>query len=186
MRILDPEVEILASCAATLREDYLDPDENIWQESPFAWIRVRPSRQKGAIGEKLISGYLATKGFDVIRSPDREADRIIGGKRAEIKMSFLWENGSYTFQQIRDQNYEFMICLGISPFSAHCWVLPKRMIMTLRKEGKISPQHGGKGGVDTAWLIVNPKTIPAWLEGNGGSLSAAVKRITEITGQSPL
>ena len=35
----------------------------------------------------------------------------------------------YKFQQLRDQNYEFAICLGISPFSAHCWVLPKAEIM---------------------------------------------------------
>ena len=60
------------------------------------------------------------KGFDVAKSPDSQADRIIAGARAEIKTSTLWKNGVYMFQQLRDQNYAFVICLGISPLNAHC------------------------------------------------------------------
>ena len=184
--IQDREVEILATYSGCLQPDY-DKDDPAWQSSPFDWIRKRPSRQKGTIGERLISGYLACKGFDVNRSPDSEADRVVGGKRAEIKMSFLWESGVYKFQQFRDQNYDLVICLGLSPFDAHCWVLPKKAIIyRWRRTGDIRPQHGGGDGRDTAWLNVKPDNVPAWLKEYGGRLSEAVELISKITGQRPL
>ena len=125
--ITDAEVHVLASIATVLKTEYVregiaDP----WAGSPFAWVRTMPSRRVGKIGEQLVSGWCAAKGLDVLRSPDSEADRIIGSRRVEIKFSTLWESGTYTFQQFRNQNYEYAICLGISPFDAHCWVLPQR------------------------------------------------------------
>ncbi len=66
----------------------------------------------------------AAKGLAVERSRDSEADRVIAGVRVEIKFSTLWrDRGGYTFQQLRDQNYEVAVFLGISPFDAHCWVV---------------------------------------------------------------
>lgn len=117
-KITDPDVRILVSCSQTLRADYADEGRE-WIDSPFAWIKTRPSRQVGVIGEKLVAGYLATKGFDVVRSPDSQADRIINGERAEVKFSTLWKGGFYKFQQFRDQDYKFVVCLGVSPFDAH-------------------------------------------------------------------
>lgn len=162
-------------------------DEAAWADSPFGWLRIGPSsRQKGTIGEKLVSDYLACKGFDVSRSPDSEADRIVGGKRVEIKMSTLWEKGFYRFQQLRDQNYDFAICLGLSPFDAHCWVLPKEILIERMKTGDIPHQHGGAEGRDTAWLTVNPEAVPEWLNEWGGRLGTAIELITRLTGQEPL
>ena len=65
--IRDAEVQILAALATTLQADYAK-DDLPWHGSPFAWIKTRKSRQVGAIGEKLVSGYFATKGFNVTRS----------------------------------------------------------------------------------------------------------------------
>ena len=81
--ITDPEVAYLATLSSALRSDYADADLE-WEGSPFAWIKTRPSRQVGAIGEKLVAGWCAAKGLDVIRSPDSDADRVIQGKRVEI------------------------------------------------------------------------------------------------------
>lgn len=181
-RTLSPEVRILAGLASTLEADDT-PDDAAWAGSPFAWIRTRPSRQVGAIGEKLVAGWLATRDFNVSRSPDTEADRIIESKRVEIKFSTLWKNGSYKFQQLRDQNYEFAICLGISPFDAHCWALPKSVILDQwRNKGGLQTQHGGAGGVDTAWLSVVPTEVPTWLSQHGGSMRAGLERIAALTG----
>lgn len=176
----------MATYSQTLQSDYQKPGEEAWSLSPFDWIRAKPSRQKGAIGEKLVSGYLACKGFDVTRSPDTEADRIIAGKRAEIKMSTLWETGLYKFQQLRDQNYDFAVCLGISPFDAHCWILPKNVILERWAAEDIPSQHGGRSGSDTAWLSVRPDDVPEWLSEWGGTLSDAVELIARITDQTPL
>lgn len=138
----------------------------------------------GTIAEKLVSQYLVMKGFEVDRSPDTEADRLVDGCRSEIKMSTLWGTGVYRFQQLRNQNYSFVICLGISPLDAHCWVLPKDTVMEQWESGGIKPQHAGKDGSDTAWLRVDPRNVEPWLRPHGGSLAAAVRRLAEITGRS--
>lgn len=185
-QINDPDVLILASCAATLQADYAGEDRE-WAGSPFAWIKTCRSRQIGVIGEKLVAGWLATKGFDVVRSPDSQADRIINGKRAEVKFSTLWKGGFYKFQQLRDQNYEFAVCLGVSPFSAHCWVIPKTTILGEWGAGNgLQSQHGGSAGKDTAWLSVTPGRVPPWLNSCGGLLSDAAKCIAAVTGRDPL
>ena len=170
-RITDSDVACLAAIAHSLHSDYPDNDDR-WQGSPFAWIKKRPSRQVGAIGEKLVSGFFAAKDFDVVRSPDSDADRIIDGIRVEIKLSTLWRNGIYKFQQIRDQNYEALICLGVSPFSAHCWTLRKSEVMeSWGVADRFPHQHRGQRGQDTVWLSVNPANVPAWLRPYGGTLA---------------
>ena len=101
-------------------------------------------------------------------------------------MSTLWKSGSYKFQQLRDQDYSFAVCLGISPRDAHCWVLPKDVILSHWREGDIRTQHGGSTGRDTAWLSVDPNAIPQWLRNWGGTLSTAVRVIAQISKQEPL
>lgn len=184
-RIVDAEVQLLASHSRELHNEYAE-DQSAWEGSPFAWIKTCPSRQVGAIGEKLVSKYLLSKGFEVRPPPDSEADRLIDGIRTEIKCSTLWKNGTYTFQQLRDQNYEFVICLGISPFDVHCWVLPKKVVMQQWASGGIKSQHGGRSGRDTAWLQVSPDNVPEWLQARGGRLSKAIPLIAYLTQRGSL
>jgi hypothetical protein len=172
-RIVDPDVRLLATMSAALLADYVDPESDPWGGSPFAWIRTRPSRQRGAIGEQLVAGLSAAKGFDVVRTGDSEADRVIDGWRVEIKFSTLWENGNYTFQQIRDQQYDLCLLLGLSPFAASCWVVPKAALIELPFKEGLSHQHGGVAGRDTIWLSFKATSPPAWLGAYGGTLAAA-------------
>ncbi len=176
VRIQDPEVQRLAAIAGIIEPDYRGAASD-WDQSPFGWIKTLPSRSSGAVFEALVAGWCAAKGLDVIRSPDSDADRIISGLRTEIKGSTLWKNGSYKFQQLRDQNYKIVVCLGISPFDAHCWVLDKDAVMAMWANGTISSQHGGASGSDTAWITVNPNSPPDWLRPLGGTLSAGFSRI---------
>lgn len=186
-RITDPEVQALAALSSALRADYTANDL-AWEGSPFAWIRTRPSRQKGGIGEKLVAEWCAARDLDVTRSPDSEADRIIEGVRVEIKFSTLWQSGQYKFQQLRDQNYAIALCLGVGPFSAHCWVLPKAEILDRWNRGDgLRSQHGGQGGVDTAWLAVEAESPAMWLAEFGGSLRegfASLKNYLAVAGGS--
>lgn len=170
--IHDPEVLMLAAIAATLKHDYVRTGQaDPWRDSPFAWIKTRPSRQVGKIGEQLVAGWCAAKGLDVAATGDSEADRLIAGKRVEIKFSTRWDSGAYTFQQLRDQRYDVAICLGVAPFDAHCWVLSKDVL----RQHVIghTPQHTGKTGTDTYWLSFPAAKPPAWLKPYGGHLADA-------------
>ena len=150
------EFRELANISLNLRDEYIKENNN-WVGSPFEWIKHRPSRSIGAIGEKIVSMWLTSYNFNISRSPDSQADRIIEGKRVEIKLSTLWESNFYKFQQIRDQNYSFAIMLGLSPEDAHCWVFTKEDIVKLINDGIITGQHTGKGATDTKWLQIDRK-----------------------------
>lgn len=178
--IADREVRQLAHASQTLQKDYARRG-GIWEGSPFAWIGPRPPRQKGALCERLVSSYLEARGFHIARSPDTEADRLVDGVRMEIKSSTLWEGGFYQFQQLRDQNYRFVLCLGISPFDAHCWAIPKGVVMERWRSGAIASQHGGRRGKDTAWLKVTPGEAPGWLRKWGGSPAQAAAIVARLT-----
>jgi hypothetical protein len=152
-----------------------------WEQSPFGWIKQRPSRQVGKIGELLVAGWLATKDFTVGPSPDSQADRLVNGKRVEVKFSTRWKTGVYRFQQLRDQNYDFVVCLGICPFDAHCWAIPKaELLRRWRDRDGVFPQHGGSAGVDTAWLSFGVDNPPTWLDTYGGRLSEAAEIILKL------
>ena len=182
---MDPEVQILAAISATIQADY-SADDAAWQGSPFAWLRSCPSRQKGAIGEKLVAGWLAARGFNVTRSGDSDADRVIENKRVEIKFSTLWASGTYTFQQFRDQRYDFAICLGVSPFDAHCWTMEKSTILREWRENRnLASQHGGSAGSDTAWLTIDPRNAQAWLRPHGGTLHEGLAIVAKLAGFTP-
>jgi len=176
----DQDTALLASISAALMGDYIKGGDDPWIGSPFAWIKTRPSRQVGSIGEQLVAGWFAAKGMDVLRTGDSDADRVIDGKRVEIKFSTLWESGDYVFQQIRNQRYDVALLLGLSPFAASCWVVPKPVLLEQPFKVGLAHQHGGSAGVDTVWLRFRAATPPAWLAAYGGTLSAAYERLRTL------
>lgn len=181
-QITDPNVQALAFISGSLAGDYVRDEDDPWIGSPFAWILEQPSRSRGAIGEKLVAGWCASKDFDVARSPDSQADRIIEGWRVEVKFSTLWKSGGFKFQQIREQDYEYCLCLGVSPFDAQAWLLPKAVL----REHVIGHmgQHTGATGTDTAWLGFQAGKPYPWMAPYGDRL-ADVRRALEEVGRGP-
>ncbi len=159
------DADLVVGISTALQAEYEGRDSVAWEGSPFDWIRRRASRQVGAIGEFIVERWAQSHKLEVKRSPDSDADRVIEGARIEIKFSTLWtsKNGGYTFQQIRDQNYKFLLCLGISPFKVHAWIIEKSKIPF----DKLKHQHGGAKGTDTWWLTFHPDSPPTWLPGKG-------------------
>jgi hypothetical protein len=180
--VTDPEVLVLAGIAATLEPDHAPGSDDPWEGSPFKWIKSQPSTTKGKIGEQLVAGWCAAKGFDVVRSGDREADRVIEGHRVEVKLSTLWKAGVYKFQQIRDQNYDFCFCLGICPFDAHAWLLPKAVLVQ-HVIGHMG-QHTGAAATDTAWLSFPVNRPLPWMTPYGRRLSD-IRVLIEALGRGP-
>ncbi|MCY3808488.1 MAG: hypothetical protein OXG58_03455 [Gemmatimonadetes bacterium] len=105
------------------------------------------------------------------------------GVRTEIKFSTLWKNQSYKFQQIRDQDYELLVCLGISPFTAHAWVFEKEFLVSNTGAlAGLSGQHRGAEGRDTTWLSVSPADVHPWMGAFGGDLRTAMQRLRALVG----
>ena len=173
--------EKLEQLSLRLSANYEDEDLE-WRNSPFAWIKPRPSRQRGKIAEELVAGLCDVEGLIVLPSPDSDADLIVEGTRVEIKSSTLWASGEYKFQQLRDQNYEIAICLGLSPFTAHFWALPKKVLLQHWQAGSpgIKPQHRGRGGTDTAWIKLSPHNPPIWMQPYGGYLEEGMATLRSL------
>jgi len=169
VKIDNSDVSSLAQIAASIRNQYSRKvADDKWQDSPFKWIRLLPPAQKGKIGVQLITSWCAVKGLNIRRAKNSQADKVIEDRNVEFKFSLLWDNGIYKFQQIRDQDYVYLICLGISPFDAHCWVIPKQLALQ-----QATPQHGGRIGRDTLWFSINPLHPPEWVSKYGGTLHSA-------------
>lgn len=191
--IHDPDVRRLADMATELKREYVEAD-GVWAGSPFAWIKAQPSsRRRGKIGEQLVERWCVQHGLRVEGVRDTQADTKVQDHRVEVKSSTRWETGIYKFQQIRDQDYAFLICLGLSPTSAHCWIIPKAVVFS--KDVLfvyVTPQHGGKkkgkytyddkNEYDTYWFRVDPGEPDEWLAPYGGTLAAASQVLKRLIG----
>lgn len=169
----------LAEISAEL-ETQRSSSEREWDQSPFGWLRRLQSRSRGAEGENLVAAWCERLGYAVEAPSDSEADRIIAGRRVEIKLSTLWANGRFKFQQIRDQNYEIMICMALSPQleDVAIWAIPKPILMA-RPDG-VSGQHGGAGATETLWLDVRAGAPPSWMARWGGDVVRAEAVMAEL------
>lgn len=136
-----------------------------WSKSPFSWMICLPSSMKGKKVEEIVSKWLKSMNIEVTKASDTQADLVVAGRRVEVKMSTLWGSGVYKFQQIREQDYELALCIGISPSSVHLWAIPKAILIK-----HSTPQHKGKFGKDTRWLTVSADSPPEWLKAYGGNL----------------
>jgi len=145
--------------------------DNKFKNSPYKWLKNCPSGRKGKIAEDLILEWCAVKKLRSERGDKKNYDLLIENKRVEVKLSFLWETGVFKFQQIRNkQNYQYCLCLGVSPDEISAWLIPKNELR--RNRPGLKPQHGGKKGVDTKWLSFRPEDPPKWIDKYGDGLSA--------------
>ena len=180
-QITDADFQLLSASAKKFEADS-DYDIDRWAGSPFFSLLGLPIRTKGAYYERIVSDWCTAKGLTVETAQGTDADRVIGGKRTEIKVAMLSKTGTYVFNQIRDQNYEILLCMGLSPHNAYLWVIPKHKAMLFWERGHIKNQHAG--GTDTGMLTVGPNDVPIWLQRYGGTLSAGFARLQSLTGQT--
>jgi hypothetical protein len=198
---IDPQFQTLAKISEGERLDYEQQragQADIWKGSPFEWLCPRPSsKEKGKIGEKILKKWCEQNNIQVQESGNEEFDLLIGKsqKPVEVKLSTLWQKKKskekqkkegekkafcYKFQQIRDQCYEYLVCLGVSPNDAHCWVFPKDWLFSTAKAMRLlRSQHTGIKGTDTYWLTIDPgdQQLLSFLsqQGFGGKLCEAIQ-----------
>ena len=96
------------------------------------------------------------------------------GSEIRVKLSLEWGAGAFKFQQIRDEPFEYVFCLGLYPEGAYGWLIPREDLIVdgiWQERDCLTPQHGGMAGTDTYWLSVDPASPPAWLSAYGGTLA---------------
>jgi hypothetical protein len=102
-------------------QGYVSASEvNPYNGSSLQLFQQMSSKKKGAAFEHLITEVLRRRGYDVTKPSNSDHDRIINGKKVEIKGSLGWvTNGvisHYRFQQIRQsQDYEIVLFAFFTP-----------------------------------------------------------------------
>ncbi len=168
---ISQEFLLLATTASYIQKD-LQENSDYWKDSPFEWVLQLPARKKGKLGRQLLSPWLASKGILVESSKDTSETLIIKGHRVAIKFSTMWGKGFYRFQQIRSVGYDYVICLGIAPLEAHCWIFPREHIIRYATQ-----QHKGS---NEYWIPIYPNNPPDWAKGWGGSMDDVFKIIKKL------
>lgn len=161
----------LTASAAALEPEYSDGAAEAWVGSPFAYIRTLPPPTKHAVAARLSQGLLQGVG---VASQRVNKGLSIGNSRIAVKYSMEWAAGGFKFEQFKETEHNFILCLGVEPNAAYGWLIPKIEILVdgvwQEREG-LSGQHRGQAAQDTSWLSVDPRNPPAWLAPYGGSIA---------------
>ena len=149
----------------------LEEKSEFWKNSPFEWITQLSPRAKGSISRQLLTKWLQWHNIPISKVIDSSETIEINNIEFAIKFSTLWKSGVYKFQQIKVDGPDYIICFGLSPFVAHCWVINKNLAI---EEG--NPQHKGTDNSEY-WVSINPNEIPEWIKPFGGDFDEAIKVI---------
>ena len=143
-------------------------------DSPFLPLKQLSSKSKGANFEMLVEQYLSDRNHNVSKAIDEHGkatsqyDRMINGKRVEIKGSFLWGEGThFRWQQIRvNQDYDIVCFLAVYPDKVELYGATKeeckQHLEVQNEKGEwIYNQHGGKE-VNSGTFFIDgfPKDFP--------------------------
>ena len=165
----------LSEFSTTLSAEYIDglptAEDLAWEDSPFNWIRAEASGTKGKIGRELACSIL--EGLDLTVELTGTCISA-NGNSMRVKLSLEWGKGAFKFQQIRDEPFEYVFCLGLYPQSVYGWLAPREDLIvegTWQERDGLTPQHGGVTGTDTYWLSIDPASPPAWLSAYGGNIT---------------
>ncbi len=174
---LSQDFIMLSAMANYLQNDLyknLEDDIDLWKNSPFEWTLKLPPAKKEKLGRDLITAWLASKGIHIGKAKNAAKTIDINTKKVSLKFSTLWTNGTYKFQQIRNAGFDFVICCGISPFAAHCWIFDKNYAIK-----NATKQHKGSAKSEY-WISINPNQPQEWVNGHGGTLDEAYQLIKKI------
>ena len=167
---INPDFLMLAATANYLQKE-IEEQSDYWKGSPFEWMLELSAAKKGKLARRLIASWCQSKGLSVdFEQVKGQALIIVNGNRAVVKMSTRWMDGKYKFQQIRDDGYDLVICLGISPFEAHCWVFERQYVIE-----HATPQHKSE-----YWVAIDTTKPEPWVKNSGGTLDQAYLVLKEL------
>lgn len=142
-------------------EDALNEKNNDpYLNSPFRVYKEMSSKKKGKYFELIVEQYLKKQGYNVTKSQNSDHDRVVNGKKLEIKGSMLWGEGThFRWQQIRtSQDYDVMCFVAIYPDRIELYGATKDVVkcnleVQDDRGNWIYNQHGGKRTNSGAFVI---------------------------------
>lgn len=172
---VDPESAVMASFVLPAMTATQKAKPDLWRGSPFAPLRtLKPIPKSNTVREMLAMWFAHNGVVATVKTIAGNATLILPDKQlAMVKVSTLWSEGFYRFQQIKDWDYQVALLLGISPQTIHLWIIPREEIVT-----RSIPQHG----VGSRMLNVRPDKLPAWMSSYGGTLLQARTVLREAIG----
>ena len=96
------------------------------------------------------------------------ASRAHNGTVLKVKMSMQWDNGTFAFEQIRDEEYDYLVMLGITPHGLVIWTVPKDVAL---KNSQV--QHAE----ESRWVRFAAATPPLWLWPYGDDPSSGLNNM---------
>lgn len=120
------------------------PKKSVFQGSAFEeWSKLGPTT-RGVGGERLVKCIALDVGYSVYRPKGRSIDWVINNHNVEVKTAMQCKAGYFIINQVRDQDYEYIIIPVIMPKEVHLFTVPKYVMMA-----HSVPQHTGNGGTET-------------------------------------
>ena len=142
-----------------------------YRNSAFQIYKHMSSKKKGAAFEAIVQEYCTQLGYTVTKPENSDHDRIINGKKVEIKGSMLWSgtNTHFRWQQLRPaQDYDVVVFLAIFPDRIEFYGATKddvkNNLEVQNENGEwLYNQHGGKKvNSGTFFLDSIGTNIPDW------------------------
>lgn len=163
--------ELLSQRSEQLSLQYTDEDGNPWGDSPFSWLRNRAPGTKGKAGRDFATALIQAAGVGV--TPNGLALQV-NGQTVKTKLSLMGEAGTLIFQQIKDDDFDYLICIGLYPVDSYGWIIPKSEILVdgnLQDRQGLTAQHVSEEGIPSDYWITNLDAANpfAWLAPFGGT-----------------
>ena len=145
--------------------------KKIGPETDLISLQLLSSGAFGARVRNALLDFLSERGFQISKKTEKGPyHKIINDQRIVIKTSTLWSGEHYTFQQIKDGLWDYLICVGISPEYDHLWIADYDSLKYT------SGQHTGAQATETKWIMISPqeKNHPFL---KGGTIEEGLKAI---------
>jgi hypothetical protein len=146
------------------------------QSSPFAWMIPLPPVSKGRAGQIMVAELMQANGYSVTKAKGIAQSLAVTKGVVKVKVCLEWDTGAFVFEQIEDDNYDFLAMLGLRHHDAFFWLCSKPVALT-----NSAAQHKRP----SRWVVFQPTAPPAWLAPHGGHIGNTAATLTTALGPPP-
>jgi hypothetical protein len=175
-----PDVELMQEMSRALSDAHSQVRD--WSGSDFNWMLTLSTGARGAVGRQLVEAWVGSLGIPTGRVSENNAHYVLAWDlRIQVKTSTMWESGHFRFQQIRDQNFDLLLCLGLQPDDVSVWLFPKDVV--LEHLSGVGGQHTGASARETYWMNLAPGANNSWVDEYGDQFSTAKDFLSDLSGR---